>query len=65
MDKEGDIRQFFKVYPFLLCNSCKQSSVVFLAHVVQVMNVETQGCKNSVASNKSYPILDKNVIHHP
>ena len=65
MDKEGDMRQFFKVCPFLLRNSCKQSSVIFLADVVQVMNVQTCGCKNSVAPNKSYPVLDKNVIHHP
>lgn len=59
------MRQFFKACPFLLCHSCKKSSVIFLAQVVQVMNVQTWGCKNSVAPNKSYPVLDKNVIYHP
>lgn len=65
LDKVGNMRHFFKVCLFLLCNSCKQNGIIFLAHVVQVMNVQTWGCKNSVVPNKSYPLLDKNVIHHP
>lgn len=59
------MRQFFKACLFLLCSSCKQSGAIFLAHVVQVMNVQTWGCKNSVAPNKSCPVFNKNVIYHP
>lgn len=58
------MRHFFKVCSFLFCDIYKQRGIIFLAHAVQVMDVQTSGCKNSVTPNKSCPVLDKNIVHH-